>query len=74
MLDDLDQELTQRGNRFVRYADDLMIYGKSRRVGERVMQGTRRRGEGETLPTSSKGDVGPSAAPHRPELADRDDG
>jgi RNA-directed DNA polymerase len=41
MLDDLDQELAQRGHCFVRYADDLMIYVKSRRAGERVMAGTR---------------------------------
>jgi RNA-directed DNA polymerase len=42
MLDDLDQELTQRGHCFVRYADDLMIYVQSERAGERVMAGTRR--------------------------------
>jgi RNA-directed DNA polymerase len=40
MLDDLDSELERRGHRFVRYADDLMVYVKSRRAGERVMQGT----------------------------------
>jgi len=41
MLDDLDRELAQRGHRFARYADDLMIYVKSRRAGERVMASTR---------------------------------
>lgn len=41
MLDDLDRELAQRGHRFVRYADDLRIYVRSRRAGERVMAGTR---------------------------------
>lgn len=38
MLDDLDKELTRRGLRFVRYADDCNIYVRSRRAGERVMQ------------------------------------
>jgi group II intron reverse transcriptase/maturase len=37
-LDDLDRELTQRGHRFVRYADDVMVYVKSERAGHRVMQ------------------------------------
>jgi len=39
MLDDLDRELTRRGLRFVRYADDCNIYVRSRRAGERVMAG-----------------------------------
>lgn len=37
MLDDLDRELTRRGLRFVRYADDCNIYVRSRRAGQRVM-------------------------------------
>lgn len=37
MLDDLDRELTRRGLRFARYADDCNIYVRSRRAGERVM-------------------------------------
>ncbi len=37
VLDDLDKELTQRGHRFCRYADDCNIYVRSRRAGERVM-------------------------------------
>lgn len=37
LLDDLDKELTKRGHRFVRYADDANIFVKSRRTGERVM-------------------------------------
>jgi group II intron reverse transcriptase/maturase len=41
MLDDLDQELLARGHQFVRYADDIMIYVRSERAGERVMQSTR---------------------------------
>ena len=36
LLDDLDKELEQRGHRFVRYADDLLILVKSQRAGERV--------------------------------------
>src|SRR5436309_13519063 len=37
VLDDLDNELTRRGLRFCRYADDANIYVRSRRAGERVM-------------------------------------
>ena len=37
VLDDLDKELTRRGHRFCRYADDCNIYVCSRRAGERVM-------------------------------------
>ncbi len=37
LLDDLDRELGRRGHRFVRYADDLMVYVRSERAGERVM-------------------------------------
>lgn len=38
-LDDLDRELRERGHRFVRYADDVMIYVRSERAGQRVMEG-----------------------------------
>src|ERR1700730_16061434 len=37
VLNDLDKELTRRGHRFCRYADDCNIYVHSRRAGERVM-------------------------------------
>jgi RNA-directed DNA polymerase len=37
VLDDLDKELTRRGHRFCRYADDCNIYVRSRRAGERAM-------------------------------------
>jgi len=37
VLDELDRELTQRGHRFVRYADDCNIYVRSERAGQRVM-------------------------------------
>lgn len=37
MLDDLDRELTLRGHRFCRYADDCNVYVRSRRAGDRVM-------------------------------------
>ena len=37
LLDEFDQELTRRGLRFCRYADDCNIYVSSRRAGERVM-------------------------------------
>ena len=36
MLNDLDHELTKRGNSFVRYADDCNIYVASKRAGQRV--------------------------------------
>ena len=39
LLDDVDRELERRGHRFVRYADDCNVYVKSRRAGERVLQG-----------------------------------
>ncbi|HET6571081.1 MAG TPA: group II intron reverse transcriptase/maturase [Solirubrobacterales bacterium] len=42
MLDVLDRELTSRGHRFVRYADDCNIYVRSRRAGERVMASVER--------------------------------
>lgn len=38
LLDDLDKELTKRGLRFVRYADDCNIFVASKRAGERVME------------------------------------
>lgn len=39
VLDKLDKELEKRGHRFVRYADDISIYVKSKRAGERVLEG-----------------------------------
>jgi len=38
LLDDLDKELTRRGLRFVRYADDCNIFVASKRAGQRVME------------------------------------
>lgn len=37
VLHELDEELTLRGHRFVRYADDQNIYVKSESAGKRVM-------------------------------------
>jgi RNA-directed DNA polymerase len=37
VLDELDAELSERGHRFVRYADDCNIYVRSERAGQRVM-------------------------------------
>jgi len=37
MLNELDKELTKRGLRFCRYADDCNIYVKSKKAAERVM-------------------------------------
>jgi RNA-directed DNA polymerase len=42
VLDELDKELEKRGLRFVRYADDCMIYVHTRKAGERVMQSVSR--------------------------------
>ncbi len=39
MLNELDQSLDKWGYRFVRYADDLMIFTKSKRAGQRQFQG-----------------------------------
>jgi group II intron reverse transcriptase/maturase len=38
VLDELDRELSFRGHKFVRYADDCNIYVKSERAGMRVME------------------------------------
>jgi RNA-directed DNA polymerase len=38
VLDELDKELEKRGHKFVRYADDFMIYCKSRKAAERVKE------------------------------------
>lgn len=37
MLNELDKELERRGHKFVRYADDCMIFCKSRRSAERTL-------------------------------------
>lgn len=41
LLDEVDRELERRGHRFVRYADDCNVYVRSRRAGERVLDGLR---------------------------------
>lgn len=38
MLNELDKELERRGHKFVRYADDFLIFCKSERSSERVMR------------------------------------
>jgi RNA-directed DNA polymerase len=38
LLDDVDKELERRGHAFVRYADDLNVYVRSQRAGERVLE------------------------------------
>ena len=40
MLNEVDKVLEQRGLRFARYADDLMIYCKSKRSAMRIMENT----------------------------------
>lgn len=39
VLDELDKELERRGHRFVRYADDLIIFVRSREAADRVLAG-----------------------------------
>ena len=38
MLNELDKELERRGHRFVRYADDCMIFCKSKKSAERTLK------------------------------------
>ena len=38
VLDEFDKELEKRGLRFVRYADDAIIFVRSKRAAERVME------------------------------------
>ncbi|WP_425801730.1 group II intron reverse transcriptase/maturase [Desulfitobacterium sp. Sab5] len=38
MLTELDKELEKRGHRFVRYADDLLIFCRSRKSAERTLR------------------------------------
>jgi RNA-directed DNA polymerase len=42
VLDELDRELERRRHRYLRYADDCNIYVRSRRAGQRVMEGITR--------------------------------
>ena len=42
VLDELDKELEKRGLRFVRYADDIVIFVRSRKAGERVLESVTR--------------------------------
>ena len=39
LLNELDKELTKRGLRFIRYADDCSIFLKSKRSARRVLKG-----------------------------------
>ena len=38
MLNEMDKELTRKGHRFVRYADDCMIFCKSRKSAKRTLE------------------------------------
>ena len=38
LLNELDHELESRGHRFVRYADDMLIFCKSKRAAERTLE------------------------------------
>jgi len=42
VLDELDKELEKRGLRFVRYADDIVIFVRTRKAGERVLKSVTR--------------------------------
>lgn len=45
LLDEVDQELESRGHAFVRYADDLRVFVRSKKAGERVMRSLTKRFE-----------------------------
>jgi len=38
LLDEVDKELERRGHAFVRYADDLRVFVRSKKAGDRVMR------------------------------------
>jgi hypothetical protein len=40
MLNELDKELERRGIRFVRYADDMLLFAKCKRSAERILANT----------------------------------
>ncbi len=40
MLNECDKELERRGHRFVRYADDLLIFCRSKRAAQRTLENT----------------------------------
>jgi RNA-directed DNA polymerase len=42
LLDEVDKELERRSHAFVRYADDLNVYVRSERAGERVYEGLKK--------------------------------
>jgi hypothetical protein len=42
LLHELDRELEQRGHRFARYADDMIIFVKSQRAAQQVMRSVTR--------------------------------
>jgi RNA-directed DNA polymerase len=42
LLDEVDKELERRGHAFVRYADDLNVYVRTQRSGERAMASLRK--------------------------------
>ena len=42
LLDEVDKELERRGHAFVRYADDLNVYVRTQRSGDRVMASLRK--------------------------------
>jgi len=42
LLDELDKELTRRGHRFIRYADDCSIFLRSKRAAHRVLRSVTR--------------------------------
>lgn len=55
MLNELDKELSRRGHPFVRYADDAMIFCKSKRAAERVKSSITKFIEGKLLLKVNKG-------------------
>src|SRR5690606_7615323 len=55
MLNELDKELERRGHKFVRYADDVVIFCRSKRSSERVKSSIARFIEGSLFLKVNKG-------------------
>lgn len=53
-LNEYDQEMEGRGVRVIRYADDIVVFGKSKRAAERLLESSRRYLEGKLKLTLNK--------------------
>ena len=48
-LNEFDWEMHSRGVKTVRYADDIVVFAKSKRAAERLMESSRRYLEGKQM-------------------------